>query len=101
MPVFTIPRPPSTPEDPKFRFVHGCRWLNDFLIRKAFRWEQLKDFVKLLSRGDRPISMDFSSAYWHIPVALQCQTPLGLNLGGVDYVFGVLPFGLRSSAAIF
>jgi len=37
MPVFTIPMPSSTPEDPKFRFVHDCRWLNDFLIRKAFR----------------------------------------------------------------
>ena len=101
MPVFTIPKPSSTPEDPKFRFVHDCRWLNEFLIRKPFKLEQLKDFVKLLSRGDRLISIDFSSAYWHIPIALRCQTLLGFNLDGVDYVFGVLPFGLRSSAAIF
>ena len=67
---------------------------------QAFRLEQPKDFVKLLSRGDRLIRIGFSSAYWHIPVALRCQTPLGFNLDGVGYVFGTLPFGLWSSAAI-
>jgi len=55
MPVFTIHKPSSTPEDPKFRFVHDCRWLNDFLTRKPFKLLTLKYTVEVIDERQKII----------------------------------------------
>ena len=81
--------------------MHDCRHLNRLLRKRLFKLERLQDFVKLLTRGDLLIAIDFSSAYWHVPVATRFRTLLGFRLDGVDYVFCVLPFGLSSSAYAF
>ena len=101
MPVLCGEKSSSTPEDRKLRFIHDCRFLNNLLEKWHFSLEQLRDFVKCLSKGDLLIKADLKSAYHHVEVALRFRTLLGFTFDGIDYVWAVLPFGLSVAGYTF
>jgi hypothetical protein len=91
--------PKTTPG--KFRLIVDLRCLNEYVLRRHFKYETLSSFRDRIEEGDFFVSIDLESAYYHVDVAEADQTFLGFRIDGVYYVFSVLPFGLRDACFIF
>lgn len=100
-PILVHEKPSSTPENRKYRFIVDARELNVHLIKRKFKLQSLSEFAKQLRQGDYMWSLDLASAYFHVSVHWRHATYLGFSFQGRDYVFGVLPFGLATSAEAF
>lgn len=85
----------------KYRLIVDLRCLNDYILRRGFKYESLGSFRHAIERDDFFFSFDLESGYFHVDVAQQDQTFLGFKLFGKFYVFCVLPFGLRDACYIF
>jgi hypothetical protein len=85
----------------KFRLIVDLRCLNEYVLRRHFKYETLSSFRDQIEENDFFISIDLESAYYHVDVAEADQTFLGFRINGVYYVFSVLPFGLRDACFIF
>ncbi len=100
-PVFVHRKPSSTPENPKYRFIVDARALNEYVEKRGFTLEHLREFMKQLKPGDYLWSADLASAYFHISIHWEDVELLGFRHRGRYYVFCVLPFGLSISAWAF
>ncbi len=101
MPLIVGEKSSSTPEKRKFRLIHDCRYVNEFLVLRPFKLEQLPGLVKQLQRNDRLFAADITSAYHHVEIAARFRTLFGFTFDGIDYVYNWLPFGLSASAYVF
>mmetsp|Transcript_11017 Transcript_11017/g.23048 ORF Transcript_11017/g.23048 Transcript_11017/m.23048 type:complete len:616 (-) Transcript_11017:203-2050(-) len=100
-PIIVAEKPSSTPENRKYRLCHDLRRLNEFIKKYKFKLEQLADWGKSLARGDMLWSIDYESAYFHVPIRDHHHQFLGFEFDGRYYVFTCLPFGLSASPYIF
>lgn len=91
--------PKATPG--KFRIIVDLRCLNDFVLRRLFKYETLGTFRSMIHEGDYMFSFDLESGYYHLDVAPADRTFLGFMLFGRYYVWDVLPFGLRDACYAF
>ena len=101
MPLLVGEKGNSTPEALKLRLCHDCRFLNQFVTKKAFKLERLPDYLKQLSKGDLQIVIDITSAYHHIEIHPKHRTLCGFEFEGILYCYACLPFGLGISAFVF
>ena len=75
--------------------------LNLFLQPGTFKMETLETIRLSLRRGEWVTSLDFSDAYFHIPINQQSQKYLRFFLGKDTYQFTALPFGLATAPLEF
>ena len=85
----------------KLRLVVNLRYLNKYLWKQKFKYEDLRTAMLLLERNDYMFSFDLKSGYHHVDVAEAHQRFLGIEWGGAYYMFTVLPFGLSTACYVF
>jgi len=94
-----------TNQEGKLRLVLNLRFLNQYLHKDHFKYEDLRVAMLLLNKEDYLFKLDLKSGYHHLDIFEPHQTYLGFSWelsGKQSYlVFKVLPFGLASACYAF
>ena len=85
----------------KLRLVVNLRYLNRYLWKQKFKYEDLRTAMLLFEKDDYMFSFDLKSGYHHVDIASAHQKFLGIEWGGAYFVFTVLPFGLSTACYVF
>ena len=85
----------------KKRLVVNLRYLNRYLWKQKFKYEDLRTAMLLFEKDDYLFSFDLKSGYHHVDIAQTHHSLLGFEWEKVYYVFTVLPFGLSTACYIF
>ena len=86
--------------------VDASRTLNPYCTRRKIMLEDLTHVPLILREGDFMVVNDLDSGYWHVPIAEEHWTYLGVHFEKEDgtlmfWVWKVLCLGLRDAAFIF
>ncbi|KAL5463210.1 hypothetical protein EMCRGX_G032089 [Ephydatia muelleri] len=85
----------------KKRLVVNLRHVNQYLLKRKFKYEDLRIAMMLFSQGELMFSFDLKSGYHHVDIARHHRKYLGFEWERQFYVFTVLPFGLASAPYVF
>ena len=85
----------------KQRLVVNLRYLNRYLWKQKFKYEDLRTAMLLFEQDDYMFSFDLKSGYHHVDIADVHPKFLGIEWGGAYYMFTVLPFGLSTACYVF
>ena len=89
----------------KMRLVVDLRYINSFLWKDKFKYEDIKLVPQMFSRGDFFTTFDLKSGYHRVDIHKEFWDYLGFSWGtGAHrkfYVFRVLPFGLAIACYVF
>ena len=85
----------------KCRLVLDLRYVNRYLWKCKFKYEDLRTVLSMFNRGDYVITFDLKSGYHHVDVNEEQWKYLGFCWKGQYYVFKVLPFGLSTACYVF
>ena len=94
--LFLVPKP-----DNKWRPILDLSQLNLFLKTNTFKMETPETIRVSLQKGEWVTSLDFSDAYFHIPIHPRSRKYLRFFLNGKAYQFTALPFGLATAPLEF
>ena len=94
--LFIVPKP-----NQKWRPILDFSALNKFLSVKTFKMETPETIRISLQQGEWVTSLDFSDAYFHIPVHVKSRKYLGFHFQNQSYQFRALPFGLSTAPMEF
>ena len=93
--LFLVPKPNG-----KWRPILDLSKLNLFLATNTFKMETPETIRLSLQKGEWVTSLDFSDAYFHIPIAQRSRKFLRFHLN-VSYQFTSLSFGLATAPLEF
>ena len=89
----------------KKRLVINLRYLNRYLWKEHFKYEDLRTVMQLFSPNDYMFSFDLKSGYHHVDIYPDHWQYLGFAWGPPNhkryYTFTVLPFGLATACYVF
>ena len=85
----------------KRRLVINLRYLNLFLWKDKFKYEDIRTALDYFEVGDFLFTFDLKSGYHHIDIHENFQSFLGFTWNQKKFVFTVLPFGLATACYIF
>ena len=89
----------------KLRLVLDLRHVNDSLIHKKFKYDDLRIITELFNKNDYFNTFDLKSGYHHIDIFEEHQKYLGFSWKFHDktryFIFRVLPFGLSEACFAF
>ena len=85
----------------KWRPILDLSALNKFLSVKTFKMETPETIRLSLQQGEWVTSLDFSDAYFHIPVHVTSRKYLRFHFQNQSYQFRALPFGLSTAPMEF
>ena len=89
----------------KLRLVLNLRYLNQFLLKEKFKYEDLRVAMLMFQPGDYMFTFDLKSGYHHVDIHREHWKYLGFAWGEGPtlqcYVFCVLPFGLATACYLF
>ena len=90
----------------KLRLVLNLRYLNQFLLKDRFKYEDLRIDMQMFEPGDHMLTFDLKFGYHHLDIILPATLELlGVLMGeGTSqqyYVFCVLSFGLATACFVF
>ena len=88
-------------KDGDFRPILNLSKLNENIIYRHFKMEQLSTVMQLVHRGAWLASIDISQAYHSLRIRVGDRDLLQFLAGGKRYRFRVLPNGLSSGPRIF
>ena len=94
--LFIVPKP-----NQKWRPILDLSALNKFLSVKTFKMETPETIRLSLQQGEWVTSLDFSDAYFHIPVHVKSRKYLRFHFQSQSYQFRALPFGLSTAPMEF
>ena len=94
--LFLVPKP-----DNKWRPILDLSQLNLFLKTNTFKMETPETIRVSLQKGEWVTSLDFSDAYFHIPIHPRSRKYLRFFLNSKAYQFTALPFGLATAPLEF
>ena len=94
--LFLVPKP-----DNKWRPILDLSQLNLFLKTNTFKMETPTTIRVSLQKGEWVTSLDFSDAYFHIPIHPRSRKYLRFFLNSKAYQFTALPFGLATAPLEF
>jgi hypothetical protein len=84
-----------------FRMIFNLTQLNTFVEYQHFKMETLDTALKLVTRGAWMGSLDFTDAYYTLPVYPDHQKYLKFTFAGQLYKFVAVPMGLSSACRYF
>ena len=94
-----------TNREGKKRLVLNLRFLNNFLFKERFKYEDIRVAISLFRTGDYVFTFDLKSGYHHVDIHPEHWKYLGFEWGVGPkvryYVFSVLPFGLATACYLF
>ena len=89
----------------KKRLVINLRYLNQYLWKDHFKYEDLRTVIQMFSQDDYMFVFDLKSGYHHVDICPLHWQYLGFSWesgqGTNYYVFKVLPFGLSTACYVF
>ena len=94
--LFIVPKP-----DQKWRPILDLSALNWFLKVKTFKMETPESIRLSLQPGEWVTSLDFSDAYFHIPISPNSRKFLRFHFQNQTFQFRALPFGLSTAPMEF
>ena len=94
--LFLVPKP-----NRKWRPILDLSQLNVFLNTGTFKMETPETIRLSLKTGEWVTSLDFSDAYFHIPIAQRSRKYLRFFLFNQTFQFTALPFGLATAPLEF
>ena len=94
--LFIVPKP-----NQKWRPILDLSTLNQFLCVKTFKMETPETIRTSLQQGEWVSSLDFSDAYFHIPIHFTSRKFLRFHFQNQSYQFRALPFGLSTAPMEF
>ena len=94
--IFLVPKPNG-----KWRPILDLSKLNLFLATGTFKMETPETIRLSLQKGEWVTSLDFSDAYFHIPIAQRSRKFLRFHLNKVSFQITSLPFGLATAPLEF
>ena len=94
--LFIVPKP-----NQKWRPILDLSAPNKFLSVKTFKMETPETIRISLQQGEWVTSLDFSDAYFHIPIHPGSRKYLRFHFQNQSYQFRVLPFGLSTALMEF
>ena len=94
--LFLVPKP-----NRKWRPILDLSKLNLFLTTSTFKMETPETIRLSLQKREWVTSLDFSDAYFHIPIAQKSRKYLRFHLSKVNFQFTSLPFGLATAPLEF
>ena len=94
--LFIVPKPNN-----KWRPILDLSKLNLFLHSETFKMETPETIRLSLQKGEWVTSLDFSDAYFYIPINPRSRKYLRFHLHGQTFQFRALPFGLATAPLEF
>ena len=94
--AFHCPKP-----NQKWQPILDLSALNRFLKVKTFKMETPESIRLSLQQGEWVTSLDFSDAYFHIPISPNSKKFLRFHYQGQTFQFRALPFGLLTASMEF
>ena len=94
--LFLVPKPNGT-----WRPILDLSQLNLFLQSNTFKMETLETIRLSLQKQEWVTSLDFSDAYFHIPINHRSRKYLRFFLNSQTFQFTALPFGLATAPLEF
>ena len=94
--LFLVPKPNN-----KWRPILDLSRLNCYLATSSFKMETPETIRLSLQKGEWVTSLDFSDAYFHIPIGQRSRKFLRFFLHSQAYQFTALPFGLSTAPLEF
>ena len=94
--LFLVPKP-----NKKWRPILDLSQLNLYLQTNTFKMETPETIRVSLQKGEWVTSLDFSDAYFHIPIHPRSRKYLRFFLNSKAYQFTALPFGLATAPLEF
>ena len=94
--LFLVPKPNN-----KWRPILDLCQLNWYLATSSFKMETPETIRLSLQKGEWVTSLDFSDAYFHIPIGQRLRKFLRFYLNSQAYQFKALPFGLSTTPLEF
>ena len=85
----------------KLRMILNIKKLNEYVVHEHFKMDTLRTALQLVEEGDWFISIDFSDAYYSIPVVEGHRKYLRFRFEGVLYEYNVVPNGLTTGPRLF
>ena len=95
--MFTVPKK----ESKEHRAVINLKGFNDFVSKKKFCMETIKDVRSVLKPGMWGATVDLTDAYYHIGLHEDSRKYVRFMIDNKIYQFTSLPMGLTSSPRIF
>ena len=86
-------------EDKSLRLVVNYKDLNAKTVFDPFPIPDMHDIVRGLTKGAIFSKMDVRNSYWHIPMAAEDQEKTAFVALGRQYMFRVMPMGLKGAPA--
>ena len=94
--LFLVPKP-----NKKWRPILDLSQLNLYLAPATFKMETPETIRLSLQQGEWVTSLDFSDAYFHIPINQRSRKYLRFHIRGQTFQFTALPFGLSTAPLEF
>ena len=94
--LFLVPKP-----NRKWRPILDLSRLNCYLATSSFKMETPETIRLSLQKGEWVTSLDFSDAYFHIPIGQRSRKFLRFFLHSQAYQFTAFPFGLSTAPLEF
>ncbi|XP_061709647.1 uncharacterized protein LOC133519626 isoform X1 [Cydia pomonella] len=94
--IFTIPK-----KDGSHRFILNLKCLNNFIITKHFKLEDVRTLCKLVTTDDYMCTIDLKHAYYLVPINESHKKYLRFTFNKKIYEFNCMPFGLSTAPLVF
>ena len=94
--LFLVPKPNG-----KWRPILDLSQLNLYLAPATFKMETPETIRLSLQQGEWVTSLDFSDAYFHIPISHRSRKYLRFHIKRQTFQFTALPFGLSTAPLEF
>jgi hypothetical protein len=76
----------------KCRLIINMRYVKEYLVKKRFKFERLKNLLDLAEKGDHAVSFDLTSGYYHVELHPRTRTYTAFEWKGSYYFYNCLPF---------
>ena len=73
------------PQFNKLRLIVNMRYVNEHLVKRAFKFEGLSDVPDMSNKGDYSISYDLTSDYYHVALHPDSRRFVGFKWRGIYY----------------
>ena len=88
-------------KDGTIRMCHDLRQLNKQIIQIHTKPDDIDQILRQFGKEKIISSIDFTKAFWQIPITRNSKKFLGFSIGTRTFVFRVLPYGMNTSTSVF
>ena len=94
--IFLVPK-----SEGRWRLILNLKALNEFVLCKHFKMEDIRCVKDLITKGDHMCKLDLKDAYLSISIHESSRQFLKFNWQGTVYEYTALPFGLSAAPRVF